>query len=156
MTTHTIINPATELPVRQVEQSTAEQTDLAIERASAAQKRWREVAPGDRARLLRRFAEIVDTHTDELAALETANSGHPVGAARWEAGQVRDVLMYYSAAPERPGRHVQGAGWCRGPDRAVELPDADLVLGARASARHRVRGGGQARRTDPADRDAHR
>jgi len=111
MTTHTIINPATELPVRQVEQSTAEQTDEAIERAVKAQQRWREVAPGDRARLLRRFAELVDGHTDELSALETANSGHPVGAARWEAGQVRDVLMYYSAAPERmSGRQIPVPG----------------------------------------------
>jgi acyl-CoA reductase-like NAD-dependent aldehyde dehydrogenase len=111
MTTHTIINPATELPVRQVEQSTAEQTDEAIERAAKAQQRWRQVAPGDRARLLRRFAALVDTHVDELAALETANSGHPVGAARWEAGQVRDVLMYYSAAPERmTGRQIPVPG----------------------------------------------
>jgi len=59
MTTHTIINPATELPVRQVELSTVEQTDQAIERAATAQQRWRQVAPGDRARLLRRFAEVV-------------------------------------------------------------------------------------------------
>jgi acyl-CoA reductase-like NAD-dependent aldehyde dehydrogenase len=111
MTTHTIINPATELPVRQVEQSTAEQTDRAIVRAVKAQQRWREVAPGDRARLLRRFAELVDRHTEELAALETANSGHPVGAARWEAGQVRDVLMYYAAAPERmTGRQIPVPG----------------------------------------------
>src|SRR5215469_11454534 len=111
MTTHTIINPATELPVRQVEQSTAEQTDEAVERAVKAQQRWREVAPGDRARLLRRFAELVDAHVDELSALETANSGHPVGAARWEAGQVRDVLMYYSAAPERmAGRQIPVPG----------------------------------------------
>ena len=111
MTTHTIINPATELPVRQVEQSTAEQTDRAIERAAKAQQRWREVAPGDRARLLRRFAELVDAHVAELSVLETANSGHPVGAARWEAGQVRDVLMYYSAAPERmAGRQIPVPG----------------------------------------------
>jgi len=101
MTAYTVINPATEQQVRQVEHSTADQTDEAVERAAAAQRRWREVAPGDRARLLRRFAELVDSHVDELAALETANSGHPVGSARWEAGQVRDVLMYYSAAPER-------------------------------------------------------
>jgi len=101
MTAYTVINPATEQQVRQVEHSTADQTDEAVERAAAAQRRWREVAPGDRARLLRRFAELVDSHIDELAALETANSGHPVGSARWEAGQVRDVLMYYSAAPER-------------------------------------------------------
>jgi len=111
MTTHTIINPATELPVRQVELSTAEQTDEAIERAATAQERWRQVAPGDRARLLRRFAELVDAHADELSALETANSGHPVGAARWEAGHVRDVLMYYSAAPERmAGRQIPVPG----------------------------------------------
>src|SRR5262249_12852247 len=47
------------------------------------------------------FAAQVDTHAEELAQLEIANSGHPVGAARWEAGQVRDVLQYYAAAPER-------------------------------------------------------
>ena len=67
----------------------------------AAQPGWRAVAPGDRARLLRAFAAAVDAHVEELAGLEVANSGHPVGQARWEAGHVRDVLLYYSAAPER-------------------------------------------------------
>ena len=101
MTSYTVINPATEQPVRQIEHTTVEQTDAAIERAARAQESWRDVAPGDRGRLLRRFAEQVDAHSAELAALETAGSGHPVGAATWEAGQVRDVLMYYAAAPER-------------------------------------------------------
>ena len=32
---------------------------------------------------------------DELAELEVANSGHPISAAEWEAGHVRDVLQYY-------------------------------------------------------------
>jgi acyl-CoA reductase-like NAD-dependent aldehyde dehydrogenase len=59
------------------------------------------VSPGDRATLLRRFAQVVDAHIEELAALEVAGSGHPIGQARWEAGNVRDVLHYYSAAPER-------------------------------------------------------
>ena len=111
MPAHTVINPATEQPVRQVEQTTVGQVDDAIQRAVRAQQRWREVAPADRARLLRRFAELVDACVEELAALETANSGHPVGAARWEAGQVRDVLMYYSAAPERmTGRQIPVPG----------------------------------------------
>jgi acyl-CoA reductase-like NAD-dependent aldehyde dehydrogenase len=98
---YTVLNPATEQPVTEVEQASAEQADAAIERAARAQLAWRATAPGDRARLLRRFAAAVDAHVDELAALEVAGSGHPVGAARWEAGQVRDVLEYYSAAPER-------------------------------------------------------
>ena len=72
---------------------------------------WRAVAPADRARLLRRFAEQVDGHIGELAALETAGSGHPAGSAAWEAGQVRDVLAYYAAAPERlTGRQIPVPG----------------------------------------------
>jgi acyl-CoA reductase-like NAD-dependent aldehyde dehydrogenase len=111
MTSYTVINPATEQPVTQVELSTLEQTDAAIERAASSQESWRAVAPGDRARLLRRFAEQIDSHIGELAALETRGSGHPVGAATWEAGQVRDVLSYYAAAPERmTGRQIPVPG----------------------------------------------
>jgi acyl-CoA reductase-like NAD-dependent aldehyde dehydrogenase len=111
MATYTVVNPATEQPVTAVPSSTVEQADATIERAARAQRGWREVAPGDRARLLRRFADEVDRHVDELAALETAEAGHPVGAARWEAGQVRDVLMYYAAAPERmTGRQIPVPG----------------------------------------------
>jgi acyl-CoA reductase-like NAD-dependent aldehyde dehydrogenase len=108
---YTVINPATEQPVTQVPRSTAEEADAAIGRAVRAQQAWRAVAPGDRARLLRRFAEQVDAHLEELAELEIAEAGHPVGAARWEAGQVRDVLMYYAAAPERlTGRQIPVPG----------------------------------------------
>jgi acyl-CoA reductase-like NAD-dependent aldehyde dehydrogenase len=111
MTAYTVINPATGQPVTQVEHTTAEQTDAAIERAVAAQEAWREVSPGDRGRLLRRFAAEVDAHVTELAGLEVTGSGHPVGAATWEAGQVRDVLAYYAAAPERlTGQQIPVAG----------------------------------------------
>jgi acyl-CoA reductase-like NAD-dependent aldehyde dehydrogenase len=111
MTTYTVINPATEQPVRRIELNSAEQTDAAIERAARAQESWRAVSPGDRARLLHRFAEQVDAHIGELALLETTGSGHPVGAATWEAGQVRDVLAYYAAAPERlTGRQIPVPG----------------------------------------------
>jgi acyl-CoA reductase-like NAD-dependent aldehyde dehydrogenase len=111
MPEYTVINPATEQAVTTVTMATAAETDAAIERAAAAQLSWRAVAPGDRARLLRRFAAEVDAHVDELAALEVAGSGHPVGSATWEAQQVRDVLLYYSAAPERlAGRQIPVAG----------------------------------------------
>jgi acyl-CoA reductase-like NAD-dependent aldehyde dehydrogenase len=69
------------------------------------------VAPGDRARLLRRFAAAVDAHGEELAGLEVANAGHVIGNARWEAGNVRDVFEYYAAAPERhSGRQIPVPG----------------------------------------------
>jgi acyl-CoA reductase-like NAD-dependent aldehyde dehydrogenase len=69
------------------------------------------VAPADRGRLLRRFAAAVDGALDELALLEVRNSGHTITNARWEAGNVRDVLDYYAAAPERLfGRQIPVAG----------------------------------------------
>jgi acyl-CoA reductase-like NAD-dependent aldehyde dehydrogenase len=101
MSEYTVLNPATEQPVTTLIQASAQDADAAIGRAAAAQPAWRAMAPGDRARLLRRFAEAVDAAAGDLASLEVAGSGHPAGQARWEAEHVRDVLLYYSAAPER-------------------------------------------------------
>jgi len=101
MSTYTVINPATALPVKDISMADLAQTDAVIAKAHKAFETWRKVNPGDRAKLLRNFARIVDEHIEELALLEVLNSGHTIGNARWEAGNVRDVLSYYSAAPER-------------------------------------------------------
>ncbi|MET7393926.1 aldehyde dehydrogenase family protein [Dactylosporangium sp. NPDC005572] len=108
---HDVISPVTEEVVATVPATSVEETDAAVERAQRAFERWRNVAPGDRARLLRRFAAVVDAHNEELAQLEVRNSGHTIGNARWEAGNVRDVLDYYAGAPERlSGRQIPVAG----------------------------------------------
>ena len=101
MTTFTVINPTTTAPVIDIELADLTKTDQIIAKAQKAFETWRLVSPGDRAKLLRKFASIIDSHVEELAQLEVLNSGHTIGNARWEAGNVRDVLNYYSAAPER-------------------------------------------------------
>ena len=91
--------------------ASVEETDALIERAHEAFPAWRDVSPGERAPLLRRFAAVVDEHVEELAELEVRNAGHTWGNATWEAGNVRDCLNYYSAAPERMfGRQIPVAG----------------------------------------------
>jgi acyl-CoA reductase-like NAD-dependent aldehyde dehydrogenase len=108
---HDVISPVTEEVVATVPSASVEETDEAIARAAAAFPAWRAVAPGDRAALLRRFATVVDEHREELAQLEVRNSGHTIGNARWEAGNVVNVLNYYSAAPERlSGRQIPVPG----------------------------------------------
>ena len=111
MTSTELINPANEEPLRTVELLDSAAVDDAVARAKTAQKIWAARPPAERAAALRDFAAVVDAHVGELAALEVANSGHPVSAAEWEAGHVRDVLQYYSAAPERlSGRQIPVAG----------------------------------------------
>jgi acyl-CoA reductase-like NAD-dependent aldehyde dehydrogenase len=106
-----VVNPATGEVIAAVPATSAEQTDVAIERAAAAYAGWRAVAPGDRAGLLRRFAAVVGDHVEELAWLEVRNSGHTITNARWEAGQVRDVLEYHAAGSERlTGRQIPVPG----------------------------------------------
>ncbi len=103
-----IINPATEEEIAVVEPGSVPEAVAAAHRAFDS---WRRVSPGDRARLLRRFASVVDSHLDELADIEVRNAGHTPGNARWEAGNVRDLLDYYAGAPERLcGRQIPVAG----------------------------------------------
>ncbi|MBB2985317.1 aldehyde dehydrogenase family protein [Terracoccus luteus] len=109
--THDVVNPATEQVVRTVEMATVEQTDAVVAEAVAAGTAWRAVSPADRGRLLRRFSDLVGEQQEQLALLEVENAGHTIGNARWEAGNVRDVLAYYAAAPERNfGRQIPVAG----------------------------------------------
>lgn len=108
---HELLNPATGEVFTSVEHVDVAAVDDAVRRAQAAQKRWAKWAPAERAAALRSFAAVVEAHLDELAALEVTNSGHPVSAAEWEAGHVRDVLQFYAASPERlSGRQIPVAG----------------------------------------------
>lgn len=106
-----VINPATEKLFRTIEHLDLEGTDLVIAKAAKAFDTWRHISPGDRGKLLRRFAEVVADHKEELAQLEIENSGHTLGNALWEVDNVVNVLTYYSAAPERLfGRQIPVSG----------------------------------------------
>lgn len=106
-----VLNPATEELVATVPAATPADVDAAVARAAAAQRGWATAAPADRARILRRFASVVDAHVEELALLEVREAGHTLGNARWEAGNVRDLLDFAAGGVERlNGRQIPVAG----------------------------------------------
>ncbi|WP_267245784.1 aldehyde dehydrogenase family protein [Streptomyces sp. PR69] len=106
-----VLNPATEEVVATVPGATAADVDRAVADAVRAQRAWAAAAPADRARLLRRFAAAVDGHVEELARLEVREAGHTIGNARWEAGNVRDLLDYAAGGVERlAGRQIPVPG----------------------------------------------
>ncbi|WP_406166801.1 aldehyde dehydrogenase family protein [Streptomyces sp. NBC_00996] len=106
-----VLNPATEEVIATVPGATPQDVDTAVVRAAKAQSGWAALAPGERARLLRRFAVVVDEHLEELARLEVREAGHTLGNARWEAGNVRDLLDYAAGGVERlAGRQIPVPG----------------------------------------------
>ena len=96
-----LVNPATEEVIAEQALASAADVDAAVAGASAALPAWKAIAPTDRARLLRRFADLVVDHAEELAELETANMGMTIGNSRWCAGTAADVLHYFAGAIDK-------------------------------------------------------
>ncbi len=96
-----ILNPATEEVVERLEPATAEDADAAVARAKKAFPAWRDVEPADRSRLLRRLADALEADKENLAQLESRDTGKPINDARGEMGMVSDTFHYYAGMPER-------------------------------------------------------
>jgi len=96
-----VLEPATEAVLAQVPRAGAPDVDRAVAAAKAAYPAWRAVAPADRALVLRRLADALSAHGEELAQLEARNAGKPIGDARGEMAMVAQTIGYYAGAPER-------------------------------------------------------
>ncbi len=99
--TTAVVNPATEAVIATVPNQGPDEVDVAVTRAVEAGPAWRDVAPADRARLLRRFAARVEEEGEELARLETQNVGKPLGESRDEVAMVAEVLYFYAGAVDK-------------------------------------------------------
>ena len=97
----TVLNPATEQPIAELEQAGVEETDAGVARAKAATR------PG--ARSLRTTARrcfgglptLVEEHHEELAQIESRNVGKPIAGARGEIGMVANVFHFYAGAVDK-------------------------------------------------------
>src|ERR671916_42955 len=96
-----VLNPATGEVVERLDQATEEDADAAIARAKKAFPGWRAVEPADRSRLLRRLADALDAEKENLARLESKNTGKPIGDSRGEMEMVAETFHYYAGMPER-------------------------------------------------------
>jgi len=96
-----LFNPATEQLILDHPLATPAEADAAIARAAAALPEWRATAPLDRIKMMRRFADTVGSHAEELAQLETANMGMPISSSRWCANTAADVLHYYAGCIDK-------------------------------------------------------
>jgi acyl-CoA reductase-like NAD-dependent aldehyde dehydrogenase len=97
----TVLNPATEEPVAELDEAGVEEADAAVAAARAAFPGWAAVQPSHRARLLRGLASLVEEHAEELARLETRNVGKPISDSRGEVAMVAEVFHFYAGAVDK-------------------------------------------------------
>lgn len=109
--TNAIVNPATEETIVELESPGTDELDEAVAAAAAAFPQWRDVAPSDRARLLRKVASLVEENAEELALVETRNVGKPIADSHGEVAMVAEVFNYYAGAVDKHyGKTIPVAG----------------------------------------------
>ncbi len=82
--TFDVTDPATGLLLAQVADCTAEDTIRAVEAAAKAFPAWRDLPAKERARILRRWYDLMMLHADELATILSKEQGKPLAEAKGE------------------------------------------------------------------------
>ena len=94
-----VYNPALGVATTEVALASGEETRAAITSARAAFPGWSETPPLRRARVLFRFRELVEQHSDELAGLITREHGKVLGDARGEVTRGLEIVEFACGIP---------------------------------------------------------
>lgn len=102
-----LINPATGEPLREVADTSIDGVAAAVRRARKAFEEWSEATPAERARVLLRFADLIEADADELTRLEVTETGKPATVFRdGELPFAADNLRFFAGA----ARSLDGTG----------------------------------------------
>jgi betaine-aldehyde dehydrogenase len=116
-----ILDPATREVVAHVPDATPDDVDRAVAAARRAfdESDWPRTPAVERGRILFKLAEIVRQRADELAALETRNTGKPIVEAEYDIADVAACFEYYGGLATKIHGDV------------VPVPDGALALALR-------------------------
>lgn len=96
MSNYAVVNPATGETVARYDSFSDAQVEQALAKAQAAFESWRTVPVEERARIIRRAAELHRERRKELAAIIVREMGKPFGASVGEADFAADITAYYA------------------------------------------------------------
>ncbi|MCT4353978.1 aldehyde dehydrogenase family protein [Streptomyces sp. Je 1-79] len=123
------VDPATGRLLATVHSASAEEVAEAAEAAAeaAADPRWRDLLPHERARLLHRIAALTEEAADELSALQTADTGKTLTETRALALSAAGTFRYIAAALETAEDSLTPS---RGPYLTMSVHEPLGVVGA--------------------------
>jgi acyl-CoA reductase-like NAD-dependent aldehyde dehydrogenase len=112
------IDPATGETLAEVPLATSAEVDLAVQAAADAFRGWRAIPPTQRARLLWALADLIEEHSEELAAIEVLDNGKPIGEARAvDIALTIEIFRYYAGWTTKIAWRTGSSSsprWCAG------------------------------------------
>jgi aminobutyraldehyde dehydrogenase len=107
--TESVLDPATGAQIAQVPEASREQVEAAVGAAKAAFKGWSQTVPKDRAALLLKLADKIESEAGVLAEIESRNTGKPLPAAlNDEMPAIADVFRFFAGAARTQHGAVAG------------------------------------------------
>jgi aldehyde dehydrogenase (NAD+) len=108
---HQHIYPADASTTGTVPLAGTEETDEAVAAAAIAFETWRRSDPRERARMLRRLADLVRANAQEFGRLDALDNGTPALFAMFGANIAADWIDYYAGWADRIEGQVNGPSW---------------------------------------------
>ncbi|MFM9036484.1 MAG: aldehyde dehydrogenase family protein, partial [Actinomycetota bacterium] len=99
-------NPADDTVTRDVLLCDVVDVDRMVEQAQRSFATWKVMAPNDRVRILRGFAQAIADDAENHARLDTRAMGMPIASSRWCANTAAEVIHYYAGAVDKHLGHT--------------------------------------------------
>ncbi len=96
-----VLNPATEEVIGTVAYASRADLDEALDAAAKGFKLWSKVSAYDRAKVMRKAAELVRARAADIAPLMTLEQGKPVGEAKMETLAAADIIDWFAGEAQR-------------------------------------------------------
>jgi succinate-semialdehyde dehydrogenase/glutarate-semialdehyde dehydrogenase len=104
-----VINPATEKPLAALTHASPTDLARALEAAQKGYKLWRATAPYERARIMRKAADLMRERLEPIARILTLEQGKVIAEARIEVAVSADIIEWYAEEGKRSyGRIIPG------------------------------------------------
>ena len=103
--TRQIINPSNQQVIAEVAEGDREDARAAIDAARKAFDggTWSNMPAVERGRLVYRLADLIEQKREELAELETIDTGKTVEESRWDMGDIAGIFRYYAGLADKDG-----------------------------------------------------
>ncbi|WP_292156297.1 NAD-dependent succinate-semialdehyde dehydrogenase [Mesorhizobium sp.] len=99
--TFEVLNPSTGELLAELPDMGVDQTRAAIDKAYVAQAEWAALTARERSEMLWQWHQLIVTHTDDLAAILTAEMGKPLAEAKSEVAHAAAYLQWYAEEANR-------------------------------------------------------